>query len=59
MTLAQIITLVLAGPVVLMCLGKLVLTLVNNEVNDFELFHAVALMICTVAILISFFGITW
>lgn len=57
MTIAQIIVLVLAGPIGLICLSKLIAFFVVKEVSDFHLAHAVILVICAVAIVVSFLGI--
>ncbi len=57
MSIAQLITLAIAGPLAIMCLLKLSRSVVFKEVVDFEIVHAVILMVCTIAFVIVFVGI--
>lgn len=57
MTIAQIIVVALAGPIGLICLGNFLAFLIFKEVPKFHLSHAVMLVFCVVAIVVSFLGV--
>lgn len=59
MTIAQIITVLLAGPIGLICFLKLFVTAVFKEFKDFGIMESILLVFCTVAIVVSFVGISW
>lgn len=57
MTIAQITTLIIAGPLGLICLAKLLVVLIFREERGFRFEHSAILVVCAVAIAISFLGI--
>ena len=57
MTITQIIVVILAGPIGLICLGNFLAFLIFKEVPSFHFSHAVMLAFCVVAIVVSFIGI--
>lgn len=57
MTLAQIAILIIAGPPGLMCLAHLLVILIFREERGFHFQHAAILVVCAVAIVVSFLGV--
>lgn len=57
MTLFQILSLLLAGPVALILLGQLIIIVFRSSRGDFHIIQAFLLFICIVVILVAFLGV--